>query len=140
MPVRYRNRVSAIVHSSLFTHKKKPLCPPRYRWISPGTQKKEEQKALNPPHRDFSECKFITFSPNDKETKPEIAHYYIFTISPSSLSIFFIPHSSLIHFFHLILHSSFQKSPCVRCVTSGYKLEAADIRANTPSVNFPFIC
>ena len=94
-------------HFSLFTHKKKPLCPPRYRWISPGTQKKEEQKALNPPHRDFSECKFITFSPNDKETKPEIAHYYIFTISPSSLSIFFIPHSSLIHFFHLILHSSF---------------------------------
>ena len=95
------------LHFSLFTHKKKPLCPPRYRWISPGTQKKEEQKALNPPHRDFSECKFITFSPNDKETKPEIAHYYIFTISPSSLSIFFIPHSSLIHFFHLILHSSF---------------------------------
>ena len=94
-------------HFSLFTHKKKPLCPPRYRWISPGTQKKEEQKALHPPHRDFSECKFITFSPNDKETKPEIAHYYIFTISPSSLSIFFIPHSSLIHFFHLILHSSF---------------------------------
>ena len=119
-------------HFSLFTHKKKPLCPPRYRWISPGTQKKEEQKALNPPHRDFSECKFITFSPNDKETKPEIAHYYIFTISPSSLSIFFIS------FF--ILHSSFQKSPCVRRVTSGYKLEAADIRANTPSVNFPFIC
>ena len=97
------------LHSSLFTHKKKPLCPPRYRWISPGTQKKEEQKALNPPHRDFSECKFITFSPNDKETKPEIAHYYIFTISPSSLSIFFIPHSSLIHFFHLILH--FRRAP-----------------------------
>ena len=103
------------LHFSLFTHKKKPLCPPRYRWISPGTQKKEEQKALNPPHRDFSECKFITFSPNDKETKPEIAHYYIFTISPSSLSIFFIPHSSLIHFFHLILHSSFfisEEPPC----------------------------
>ncbi len=103
------------LHSSLFTHKKKPLCPPRYRWISPGTQKKEEQKALNPPHRDFSECKFITFSPNDKETKPEIAHYYIFTISPSSLSIFFIPHSSLIHFFHPILHSSFfisEEPPC----------------------------
>ena len=96
-------------NSSLFTHKKKPLCPPRYRWISPGTQKKEEQKALNPPHRDFSECKFITFSPNDKETKPEIAHYYIFTISPSSLSIFSIPHSSLIHFFHLILH--FRRAP-----------------------------
>lgn len=48
----------------------------------------------------------------------------------------FIPHP----FFHLILHSSFQKSPRVRRVTSGYKLEAADIRANTPSVNFPFIC
>ena len=87
-------------HFSLFTHKKKPLCPPRYRWISPGTQKKEEQKALNPPHRDFSECKFITFSPNDKETKPKIAHYiylpslhhyylfFPFPIHPSS--IFFI--------------------------------------------------
>ena len=102
-------------HFSLFTHKKKPLCPPRYRWISPGTQKKEEQKALNPPHRDFSECKFITFSPNDKETKPKIAHYYIFTISPSLLFIFSIPHSSLIHFFHLILHSSFfisEEPPC----------------------------
>lgn len=125
MPVRYRNRVSAIVHSSLFTHKKKPLCPPRYRWISPGTQKKEEQKALNPPHRDFSECKFITFSPNDKETKPEIAHYYIFTISPSSLSIFFHPPFIPHPFFSS--HSSFQKSPRVRRVTSGYKLEAADI-------------
>ena len=84
------------LHFSLFTHKKKPLCPPRYRWISPGTQKKEEQKALNPPHRDFSECKFITFSPNGKETKPEIAHYYIFTIPlhhyPSFFHPPFIPH------------------------------------------------
>ena len=63
---------------------------------------------------------------------PSLHHHYPF---------FFIPHSSLIHFFisFFILHSSFQKSPCVRCVTSGYKLEAADIRANTPSVNFPFI-
>ena len=31
-----------------------------------------------------------------------------------------------------ILHSSFQKSPRVRRVTGGYKLEAADIRAFTP--------
>ena len=142
MPVRYSNRVSAIVHSSLFTHKKKPLCPPRYRWISPGTQKKEEQKALNPPHRDFSECKFITFSPNDKETKPKIAHY-IYLPSLHHYYLFFpspIHPSSIFFISFFILHSSFQKSPCVRCVTSGYKLEAAEIRANTPSVNFPFIC
>ena len=75
------------LHFSLFTQKKKPLCPPRYRWISPGTQKKEEQKALNPPHRDFSECKFITFSPNVKETKPKIAHYIYLTLFANSLSI-----------------------------------------------------
>ena len=102
------------LHSSLFTHKKKPLCPPRYRRISQGTQKKEEQKALNPPHRDFSECKFITFSPNGKETKPEIAYYYIFTISPSSLSIFsthpFIPHPFFSsHSLFFILH--FRRAP-----------------------------
>ena len=59
-----------------------------------------------------------------------IIYFFPSPIHPSS--IFFIS------FF--ILHSSFQKSPRVRRVTSGYKLEAADIRANTPSVNFPFIC
>ena len=66
------------------------------------------------------------------------------------LLIIYIYHLSIIiiYFFHppfiphpfFSSHSSFQKSPCVRCVTSGYMLEAADIRANTLSVNFPFIC
>ena len=65
-------------------------------------------------------------------------------------SLLYIYHLSIIiiYFFHspfiphpfFSSHSSFQKSPRVRRVTSGYKLEAADIRANTPSVNFPFIC
>ena len=130
------------LHSSLFTHKKKPLCPPRYRWISPGTQKKEEQKALNPPHRDFSECKFITFSPNDKETKPEIAHYYIFTIHHHHYPRPYPHHKPDVRDWQQLPHQQIAPSVRhrVRCVTSGYKLEAADIRANTPSVNFPFIC